>query len=468
MENGTDRKWKQFLRIIEDNIGRDRFDAWFSETRLISFENNRISIGLPSQFFFEKYEDDFYDLITTSLRRVFGPGIKLDYEVSVIKNDDRAKVKYTAPEQSRVIKNKTTKSVTAPVNPLAESHDDSIFIDPQLNEALCFENYCVGDSNILPFTIAKFISENPGKSEFNPFFLYGDVGVGKTHLIQAIGIKIKERKPDAKVLFMPMKQFQYLLAGATIKKEIPGFINWFQQFDALLFDDIQELSFKKATMDALFSIFNHLYMHNKVLAFTCDRPPFELDGITDRLIDRFRSGITEKLSKPDLILRKKILHYKASKNGLDMPNDVLDMIAEKTDGSVRELESIMMSILTRSINFNTPITIKLAAEVLRQTTKQSKKAINFDMIVDVTSEYFSLNPDVIFSKNRVRDVADARQIIMYLADKLINLSSTTIGQRLNRRHTTVLHGIKTIKDRRDTSDNLTKAVDIIESRLLKD
>lgn len=468
MENGTDRKWKQFLRIIEDNIGRDRFDAWFSETRLISFENNRISIGLPSQFFFEKYEDDFYDLITTSLRRVFGPGIKLDYEVSVIKNDDRAKVKYTAPEQSRVIKNKTTKSVTAPVNPLAESRDDSIFIDPQLNEALCFENYCVGDSNILPFTIAKFISENPGKSEFNPFFLYGDVGVGKTHLIQAIGIKIKERKPDAKVLFMPMKQFQYLLAGATIKKEIPGFINWFQQFDALLFDDIQELSFKKATMDALFSIFNHLYMHNKVLAFTCDRPPFELDGITDRLIDRFRSGITEKLSKPDLILRKKILHYKASKNGLDMPDDVLDMIAEKTDGSVRELESIMMNILTRSINFNTPITIKLAAEVLRQTTKQSKKAINFDMIVDVTSEYFSLNPDVIFSKNRVRDVADARQIIMYLADKLINLSSTTIGQRLNRRHTTVLHGIKTIKDRRDTSDNLTKAVDIIESRLLKD
>lgn len=467
MDTETSYKWHQFLKIIEDNIGAERFATWFSETRLIGYADNRISIGLPSQFFFEKYEDDFYDLITSTLRRVYGPDVKLEYEVSVIKNDDRGKVHYIAPEQSHVIKNKTVRSVTAPANPLVEQSEDAIFIDSQLNETLCFENYCVGESNILPFTIAKFISENPGKAEFNPFFLYGDVGVGKTHLMQAIGIRIKENNPVAKVLFMPMKQFQYLFAGASIKKEIPKFIAWYQQFDALLFDDIQELSFKPGTMDALFQVFNYLYLHNKVLAFTSDRAPLELDGLTDRLIDRFRSGITEKLEKPDVELRKRILHFKASKNGLDMPQDVLDLIAGNTNGSVRELESIMMGILTRSINFNTPITVNLARDVLKTSTRKATKAINFDMIVDATSEYFSLNPDVIFSKNRVRDVADARQIIMYLADKLIKLSSTTIGQRLNRKHTTVLHGIKTIKDRCDTSDSITKAVEIIESRLMK-
>lgn len=467
MEVSNQNKWNQFLRAIEKKIGAERFKEWFSDTKLLGFEGNHINIGLPSQFVFEKYEDEFYDVITSTLRKIYGEEIKLDYVVSVIKNDDSANIKYTRDAQAStgLKTKKETKSSRAKQSKIRVEQD--IIVDPQLNKALTLDNYCVGNCNLLPVTIAKYIAENPGKREFNPFFLYGDVGVGKTHLLQAIGNKIVENYPKSKVLYLPMKQFQFLYTEAFFKEEIPAFINWFQTFDVLLFDDIQELSSKSSgTINALFPIFNHLYMHNKVLAFTSDCPPAKLEGYTDRLIDRFYSGITEQLQKPDLELRKKILYSKAVRNGLNISDDVLDVIAENTSGSVRELESIVMSLLTRSISLSVPITKELAKSIVGKYNKKRTKSVNFDKIVKVTTDYFNLTPEVIYSNNKVRDVAEARQIIMYLADKILSLSSTAIGQKLKRRHTTVLHGIKTIKDRHEICDPITAAVETIESRLI--
>lgn len=465
MESENKQKWDKFLQLIKDNIGADRFETWFSETKCLKSDDSSLTIGLPSHFFYEKYEDDFYNIIKGAIHRVYGKGIKLLYEVSVIGNDKASHVKLESPEQSQAIMSKLSRQTRQPVNPLASAAEGNFDIDPQLNESLNFQNYCVGESNRLPYTIAEFIANNPNKTDFNPFFLYGEVGVGKTHLIQAIGIRIKERNPNAKVLFLSIRQFQNLLAGATIKKEIPGFINWFQQMDALLFDDLQELSFKDGTMNALFPIFNHLHHRGKTLVFTCDRPPVELDGITDRLIDRFKWGITEKLSAPDVNLRKKILHYKASKNGLNLPAEVLDYIAENTFGSVRELEGIVMGILTRSITLNSPITLDMTRSVMQNSVKTRKKTINFDMIVDATADYYNLNSDVIFSKNRVREISDARMVIMYLAGKLTTLSSKAIGRKLNRTHATVLHGISAIKDRMPFAKDLSDAVMAIETEL---
>ena len=340
-------------------------------------------------------------------------------------------------------------------------------IDSQLNASLNFENYCVGDSNRLPFTIAEYIANNPHKTEFNPFFLYGEVGVGKTHLIQAIGLRIKEKNPSARVLFTTLKQFQNLYANAAINRKIPGFINWFQQVDVLLIDDLQELSSKiKTADDALFPIFNYLHQNGKQLVFTCDRPPVELDGIADRLIDRFKWGITEKLPRPDLTLRKRILQFKAAKNGLSIPEEVIDYVAECATGSVRELEGIVMGILTRSITLNAPISLSLARDVMAHHLKKvERKTVNFDMIIEATAEYYRLTPDVIFSKSRVRDISDARQVVMYLCHKLTSLSAGAIGQKLNRSHATVLHGIAAIKDRIDLVKGLSDAVGVIEEEL---
>ena len=467
MKDDYKDKWAKVVEIITDNVGQQRAETWFGVAEPVSFIDNRLSLKLPSEFFVEKYEDEFYGILTGAMHKVFGNSVKLDYEIEIVKNDKDSRVKISGTNQSKAIKNKFVQSMqgSSPILDVKESKPD---FDPQLNQALTFENYCVGASNKLPFTIAEYIANNPGKNDFNPFFLYGEVGVGKTHLIQAIGIRVKESRPGSKVCFVTLRQFQQLYQNAVIKKEVPYFIQWFQQMDVLLIDDLQELSNKAGTTDALFAIFNHLHQNGKAIIFTCDRRPMDLDGIADRLIDRFKWGITEQLPSPDLELKKKILQFKASKNGLGLSNEVIDLIAEYSTGSVRELEGIVMGILTRSITLNCPITLQLAREVMKHTVRpKAQKVINFDMIVEATADFFNINPDVIFSKSRIRDVADARQIIMYLSQKLTSLSSSAIGHKLNRSHTTVLHGIKAVEDRVNFTKDLLDTVNAIEEDLKK-
>lgn len=455
--------WTKCLELIKSNVGPERFDTWFKCAKPTAFDGELITLQLPSMFYFQKYEDDFIHILSHALKKTFGHNIKLNYEVRVVKNDKKSTIKFESPQQPTSLRNKVSASFNS--QPI-EKHD--VDFDPQLNFELNFENYCVGESNKLPVTIAEYIAENPGKQEFNPFFLYGSVGVGKTHLMQAIGIRIKERNPNAKVLFVPMKQFQTLYANATMKKDIPSFINWFQHMDVILFDDLQELSNKTGTAEALFPIFNHLQLNRKNIIFTCDRPPMDLDGISDRLIDRFKWGVVEPLQKPDFELRKKVLSFKSKKNGLGLSDDVINVIAQNIDGSIRELENIVNGLLTRSIVKNVPISVELAHEVMSHVVKRrEKKSINFNMIVETTAEYFNINVDAIFSQSRIRDIADARQLIMYLCHKHTHLSSPSIGSKLNRSHATVLHGISSIKDRLTYSKELYSAVDAIERELLK-
>ena len=455
-------KWNRCLDKIRDNLGEERFKAWFSKVEAKDYADHKLVLLVPSRFYVEKFEDDFYNVMHAAIRSEFGDGIRLAYDYFVIGGDQGSKVSIQSPEHSHLLKNKLEQSLS---NKPVESR--AMQFDSQPNSALNFENYVTGRSNRLPYTIAEHIANHPEKPDFNPFFLYGNVGVGKTHLIQAIGIRIKERNPRARVLFVSMRQFQNLYQSAYLKKEIPDFINWFQQMDAILFDDLQELSGKTGTADALFPIFNHLHQNNKKLVFTCDRPPMELDGIADRLIDRFKWGITEPLENPDYELRRNILKFKASRNGLDLSEDIIDLIAKSSNGSVRELEGIVMGLYTRSISENAPITVDLAEKVISHLVKKvERKTVNFDMIVENTAEFYRLNPDAIFSKSRLRDIADARQMIMYLCKKHTGLSSPAIGAKLNRKHATVLHGISAVSDRLEVSRELQEAVSTIEKAML--
>ena len=466
MEQDYKAKWTRCLEIFRDNIGEQRTKIWFGDTRALSFKENKLTLGVPSKFFVEKYEKELHNILSKTLRKVYGDNVKLAYLIEIIKSDKQSRVTIEGTSQSPVINNRYLQSLQAPSPLGSRDNSNTPDFDPQLNESLTFENYCEGESNKLPYTIAKYIAENPGKNDFNPFFLYGDVGVGKTHLIQAIGIRVKENNPKAKVLFVTLRQFQQLYQNAVIKKEVPSFINWFQQMDVLLIDDLQELSHKGGTTDALFAIFNHLRQNGKALIFTCDRPPMELDGIADRLIDRFLWGVTERLPKPDMELKKRILEFKASKNGLDLPKEVIDLIAKNSNGSVRELEGIVMGILTRSIALNVPITLGLAQNVMKNTIKPKvERNINFDMIVEATAEFYKLNPDMIFSKKRIREVAYARQIIMYLTHKHTDLSYSAIGSKLNRTHTTVLHGITSVENRMSIETEFRDSIESIEKDL---
>lgn len=456
-------KWAECLKLIQSIIGDDSYQRWFAVAKPVGFDNGRLTLWLPSDFFAYVYENTFYELLSNTLRRVFGKAVRLEYAIEVVSNDKSTRVHRQSVERSHVINNKLTRQIEKdPMSAMSPNFDS------QLNSMLTFENYCVGESNKLAVTIAEHIADHPEKPDFNPYFLYGSVGVGKTHLIQAIGIRIKERNPRARVLFNTMRQFQNLYVDSMRKNIIPDFINWYCSMDAILFDDLQELSGKSGTASVLFPIFNHLHQHNKKLVFTCDRPPMELDGIMDRLIDRFKWGITEPLPKPDLELRKKILHSKAERNGLDLSDDIINHIAEHAETSVRELEGIVMGLYTRAITLNCPITLDLAKEVVAHSVKTVvKKTVNFDMIVENTAEYFGLNPDAIFAKSRIRDIADARQIIMFLCSKHTGLSTPAIGAKINREHSTVLHGIKAVKDRIGTSKEVASAIESIEKALLR-
>ena len=469
MNGDYKEKWSRCLDIIRDNVGDERFKTWFSPAKAIKYKDNKLTLSLPSKFFMEEYEDRFLGLISSVLRKEFGPDVQLGYEVEVIGGDKGSALNYSSPMRSNAVDTKFLQSIQhAPSDFLKASADKGVEVDPQLNPAMTFENYCLGDSNKLPYTIAHYIAENPNKSDFNPFFLYGSVGVGKTHLIQAIGIRIKERNPRARILFLPMRQFQNMYVNAVMNQKVPVFINWFQQeVDVLLLDDLQEISGKAKTAETLFPIFNHMHHNGKQLVFTCDRPPVELDGIEDRLIDRFKWGVTEELPKPDYNLRRNILKFKAQKNGLALSDAIIDCIASGATGSVRELEGIVMGLLTRSITLNRPVTLELTKDVMRHTVKSAptSKPVNFDMIVDATAEYYNLSPDVIFTKSRVRDIADARQIIMYLSHDMTGLSSSAIGAKLNRRHATVLHGISAIEDRIKYAKDFQEAITSIRMEI---
>lgn len=459
------QQWSLCQKFIFDNIGEARFNAWFAKTIALKLQEDSITLSVPSNFFVEKYEDEFLPLIHASLKKVFGRPLQIYYEVQVLSEVKDSSIRVGESLRSSLVGGKFARQQYAPAGDTRARGGSQI--DPQLNPVYNFENYCEGHSNLLALTIARNIAANPRNNNFNPFFLYGDVGVGKTHLIHAIGISVKERNPEAKVLYTTLREFQHLYSQAVIKKNVPQFINWFMQMDVLLLDDLQEISGKVGTSQALFPIFNHLHQNGKQLVFTCDRPPMELDGIADRLIDRFKWGLTERLPRPDAELRKSILKFKAIKNGLDLPDDVIDYIAANAVNSVREIEGVVMGVLTRSINLNVPITIELAREVMKNTiTIVDKKPVNFDMIVETVADYFNLNTDSIFSKNRMRDINDARQVIMYLSHKLTGLSSTVIGRKLNRQHGTVLHGIAAVKERLPIMPDFAKAVEAIEAELI--
>ena len=463
---GKDHKslWQECLSVIRDNMSPELFDVWFRDAESLGFNDGKVTISVPSEYFVSQYENRLYNVLRSALRKVYGAGVKIEYTYNVVGNDPTSAVTLASSSPSVSLKNPISRQIAQPANPMG---DGVVYeeIESQLNPVYNFENYCIGNSNKLPFTIAEFIGNNPNKTDFNPFFLYGNTGVGKTHLIQAIGVRVKERIPSARVLYITSRIFENQYGTAVREQRINDFVNFYQSIDVLLIDDIQELSGKTGTQNAFFPIFNYLHQKGKLLVMTSDRPPVDLDGFMERLLSRFKWGVTEVLPSPDLELRKAILRQKSDKNGLALPEPVIDVIAGHVTESVRELEGVVLSLITRATLLNQPVTPELAKLVMQSAVKIQKRKINFDMIVEATASYYNLDADVIFSRSRVRDISDARQVIMYLASKHTDLSSTSIGYKLSRTHVTVLHGIKNVENRIGTEPVFCDSIETIEKSL---
>ena len=459
MVAANNNKWNECLRIIKDNLEPAQYNSWFAPITVESFENNELTLRVPTAFYVEQLDGRFYNLLASTLVRVYGKGIKLKYSYDIIKDDPQAHVVSEEPHKSVAVQ---------PMNPFAQQEKFSgIELDPQLNPVNTFENYCESKSNKLAYSIANAIATNPKCQTFNPMFIFGCTGVGKTHLIQAIGIKMKEENPLSRVLYVSARTFESQYTSAVRTNKVNDFINFYQSIDMLIVDDVQEFAGKTATQNTFFHIFNHLHNKQRHLILSCDCPPSELDGMEPRLLSRFKWGMIVELESPDYDLRRAVLLRKAMKAGVKIPEDILDFVAENVKDNVREIEGVFASLMAYSTALNQPLTIQLARNVLSNTVRMSKqnRVVTFDSISDAVCSEFNIDKELLFGKSRKRDVADARQLVMMLAKKFAKMSSTMIGLKLNRNHATVLYACKTIEERISVEKDFAAAVGRIEATL---
>lgn len=460
MTANNSERWKKCQEIIKDNLGPDpaSYETWFAPIVEESFENNVLTLRVPTNFFAEVLESRYLDLLRATLFRVYGYGIKLNYSYNVIKDDNDSHVVFEEPHKSPAVQQE--------INPFAQQDRfASVALDSQLNPIYTFENYCESKSNKLAFTIANAIVRHPEKQTFNPMFIFGPTGVGKTHLIQAIGIGMKEENPDMRVLYLSARTFESQYTTAVRNNKVNDFINFYQSIDMLIMDDVQEFAGKTATQNTFFHIFNHLHNKQRHLILSCDCPPSELDGMEPRLLSRFKWGMTVELSSPDFELRRSVFLRKALQAGVRIPEEIVDFVAENVKDNVREIEGVFTSLMAHSTALNQPLTVDLARAVLSNSVKMSKRQVTFDVIADAVCSQYNIEKDLLFGKSRKREVADARQLVMMLAKRYAKMSSTNIGLKLNRNHATVLYACKTIEERVSVDKEFRQMVGQIEARL---
>ncbi len=458
MEKTHIQLWEECLRIFADNLSQQQFDTWFRPVTSLGFEGGNLTLSVPTAFFVEQLEERFMRIIAPTLMRVYGAGVKLFYSYHPVKEAPEAAVTQQSERPSAAVQRH-------PANPFQAQAAPEF--DSQLNPKYTFENYCGSVSNKIARSIGEAIATNPKCKTFNPLFVFGHTGVGKTHLIQAIGIRIKERNPQARVLYVSARLFesQYTAAAMAKPSRVNDFIAFYQSIDVLIIDDIQDLMHKPGTQSAFFHIINHLHQNQRQIIMSSDCAPSEMKDMHERLLSRFKWGMTCELESPDFDLRREVLRQRASQDGLDIPAEVLEYIAANVTDSIRELEGIVVSLLAHATVLNREITIDLAQSVLSNAVKIQKKTVNFDIVTQKVCDYYNIDSEKLFTKSRKREISDARQMVMYLAKRHVKMPVTAIGTRLSRSHATVLHALKNIEERMSLEAALRLDIEKIEASL---
>ena len=337
-------------------------------------------------------------------------------------------------------------------------------LNPQLDPKKTFQSFIEGASNKLPRTVGLSIAEHPGKSTFNPFFIYGPSGCGKTHLINAIGVRCKETYPQKRVLYVSARLFQVQFTDSVRHNTTNDFINFYQSIDVLIVDDIQEWMNSPKTLDTFFHIFDHLFRIGKQIILASDRPPVDLQGVKDRLLTRFACGLIAELEKPNIQLCVDILNAKCKRDGLKIPEDVIRFIAETANGSVRDLEGVVNQLLAYSIVYNSNVDMRLAERVIKRAVKVDNHPLTVDDILEKVCKHYNVETKHVSSKSRKRDLVQARQISMYLAQKYTKMPASRIGQLIgNRDHSTVIHSCNMIEQRLKIDKNFSEEIASIEN-----
>jgi chromosomal replication initiator protein len=465
--------WQLCLNIIKDNVSAQAFKTWFEPIKPIKLENNVLTIQVPSQFFYEWLEEHYVSLLKKIIRKELGPEGRLEYSI-IMENSVVNDTPYTVkmPTSNR----KATKN--APVNmplDLGESPIKNPFIIPglrklniesNLNPNYSFENFIEGDCNRLARSAGYAVANKPGGTAFNPLLIYGGVGLGKTHLAHAIGIEIKNKFPEKTVLYVSSEKFTHQFIDAVKNSTVNDFAHFYQMMDVLIIDDVQFLSGKEKTQDIFFHIFNHLHQSNKQIVLTSDKPPVEMQGVEQRLLSRFKWGLSADLQIPGLETRIAILQKKMYADGIEMPHDVLEYLAYSITTNVRELEGALISLIAQSSLNKKAVNLELAKQMIDKFVKNTAREVSIDYIQKVVCDYFDLPIELLKSKTRKREIVQARQIAMFFAKKMTKSSLASIGAHCGGKdHATVLHACRTVNNLQETDKHFRKYLDDLEKKL---
>ena len=461
MKVSPDNRWGKSLALIRQNVTQQQFETWFKP---IVFEHyneatKTILVQVPSLFVYEYLEENFLNLLKTVLYRSFGEGAQLTYRVVTDKEHKLTQDLEADPTDAEPRKERSG----ANQSPSPMDVDKAADIDTQLDPHLNFKNYVEGTSNKLARSLGLSIAEHPSQPQFNPMFIYGPSGCGKTHLINAIGLRCKQLYPEKRVLYNSARLFQSQFVDANLHSSINDFIRFYQTIDMLIVDDIQEWVNATKTQDTFFHIFNHLFRNGKRILLVSDRPPVDLKGMNERLLTRFSCGLIAELEKPNVELCTDILKAKIRRDGLHIPDEVIRFIASTANGSVRDLEGVVNSLLAYSVVYNSNVDMRLAERVIKRAVKVDDNPLTVDEILDTVCNHFSVTLSAVNSKSRKHDLVIARQVTMYLAQKYTKMPASRIGRLVgNRDHSTVIHSCAQVENRLKVDSSFKEEVNSIE------
>ena len=470
MKEAAEKVWAECLEFIKDNIEEQQFNVWFAPIvpeRLE--ENNKLIIKVPTKFYYEYLEENYISLLKTAMHRVLGANARLAYVFA------RTTTKEQLPSTNRPELAKQSLVLATEAkdpelkNPFVIPGIREITIDPQLNLQLNFDNFVEGNSNRLARSAGIAVANKPGGTAFNPLFIFGGVGLGKTHLAHAIGVDIKEKFPKKKVLYVSAEKFtQQFISASTAKdnkNNLNDFIHFYQLIDVLIVDDIQFLSGKVKTQDAFFHIFNHLHQNGKQVILTSDKAPVDLFDIEQRLLSRFKWGLSAELQTPDYETRYQILKNKFYTDGAEIDEGIIAYLAENIRTNVRELEGVSNSLIAQAAFNRKEYSIELAQSIIEKSVKNNRHDLTIDHIQQIIVDYFGLDIEALHSKTRKRNVVQARQLAMFFSKKYTKSSLSTIGSQIGQRdHATVLHACKTVENLIETDREFKKYVSDLETK----
>ena len=473
MSNTAQSVWENCLNFIKDNIQPQAYKTWFEPIVAIKLDDHALSVQVPSKFFYEWLEEHYVKILKVALTKELGATAKLVYIIKMENtygNKQPFTEKIPSSNRSAVYSQRVDiplKSINPELkNPFVIPGIRNVKIESQLNPTYTFDNFLEGDSNRLARNASIAVANKPGGTSFNPLLIFGGVGLGKTHLAHAIGVDIKDKYPEKTVLYISAEKFTQQYIESVKKNNRNDFIHFYQIIDVLIIDDVQFLSGKSGTQDVFFHIFNHLHQNGKQVILTSDKAPVDMQDIEQRLLSRFKWGLSAELQNPDFETRVSIVKNKLYRDGVEMPEEIIEYIAKHINSNVRELEGAIISLIAQSSFNKKEITLSLAKEIVEKFVKNTKREVSIDYIQKVVSDYFQMDVDTLQSKTRKRHIVQARQLAMFFAKKFTKASLASIGSQIGKRdHATVLHACKTVNNLSTTDKQFRKYVEDLTKKL---